>query len=138
MSSPTGRPDLDVTATCKKVLEDMMSQYRQEERARFSSQLEQLKTSLSEDLRQLKSEMMEHVAQRLSDLEGVLCSVDSVGEYISQHVSSFEDLIDVKIEDHVTGIKTELEEFVDSEIANAEDRVLQRVRDASWTVAIDE
>jgi hypothetical protein len=137
-SSATSRPDVDVTATCKKMLDDMMSQYRQEERAYLNSSLEQLKTSLSEDLRQLKAEMLEHVDQRLSDLEGVFCSTEDVDEQVSQHVSSFEDLIEVKIDDHVAGIKLELEEFVDGEIANAEDRVLQRVRDASWTVAIDE
>lgn len=137
-SSPNSRPEVDVTATCKKMLDDMMSQYRQEERAYLSSSLEQLRTSLTEDLRQLKAEMLEHVDQRLRDLEGVYCSAEDVDEQVSQHVSSFEDLIEVKIEDHVTGIKLELEDFVDNEIANAEDRVLQRVRDASWTVAIDE
>lgn len=137
-SSVAHRPDLDVTATCKKMLDDMMSQYRREERAYLSSSLEQLRTSLSEDLRQLRADMLEHVDQRLSDLEGVIPSVEDVDEQVSQHVLSFEDLIEVKIEDHVAGIKLELEEFVEDEIANAEDRVLRRVRDASWTVAIDE
>jgi len=36
------------------------------------------------------------------------------------------------------GIWIELEDFINNEVANAEDKVLQRVRDASWTVAIDE
>jgi radical SAM superfamily enzyme with C-terminal helix-hairpin-helix motif len=87
------------------MLDDMMSRHRQEERAHFDTQLKQLKTSFKEDLRQLKSEMLEHVDQRLSDLEGVLCSMDDVDEHISRQLSSFEDLIEVKIEDHVTGIK---------------------------------
>lgn len=115
-----------------------MAQHRQEERAFFSSQVEQLKTFFSAELGQLKSEMLAHVDERLSDLESVVCTIDNVDEHISQHVSSFEDLIEVKIEDHVTGIKIELEEFVDGEVAIAEDRVLRRIRDASWTVAIDE
>ncbi|POS77137.1 hypothetical protein DHEL01_v204475 [Diaporthe helianthi] len=139
--SPSGassRPDLDVTAACKKMLDDMMSQYRQEERAYVDSSLEQLRTSLSEDLRQVKAEMLEHVDQRVNELEGVMCSAEDVDEQVSQQVMSFEDLIEVKIDDHVAGIKLELEEFVDSEIADAEDRVLQRVQAASWTVALDE
>jgi uncharacterized membrane protein len=120
------------------MLDDMMSQYRKEERAHLDSQLTRLKTLLSEDLQQLRSEMLTHVDERIGDLEGVLCSINDVDEHISQHISSFEDLIDVKIEDHVTGIRIELEDFVDGEVASAEDRVLQRVRDASWTVAIEE
>lgn len=52
---------MDVTATCKKVFDDMMSQYRQEEREHFGGQLEQLKMSLSKDMQQLKSEILEHV-----------------------------------------------------------------------------
>ncbi|CAN8105947.1 unnamed protein product [Discula destructiva] len=137
-SSATSRFDTDAMAACKKMVEDMMSQHRQEERAYYSKQLQQLRESFSEDLRHLKTEMLEHMEQRLGDLEGTLCSVDDVDEQITRHVSDFEDLIEVKIEDHVAGIKIELEDFVDSEVANAEDRVLRRVRDASWTVAIDE
>lgn len=115
-----------------------MSQHRQEERAYLDSSLDQLRASLSEDLRRLRADMMEHVDQRLSDLEGVIPSVEDIDEQVSAHVASFEDLIEVKVDDHVAGIKLELEEFVDGEIASAEDRVLRRVRDASWTVNIDE
>lgn len=127
-----------MTAICKRMVDEVMSQCRHEERAYLDSQLAKLRSSLSADLQQLKSEMLDHVDQRLSDLEGTLCSIDNVDEHLSQHVYSFEDLIEVKIDDRVMGIKSELEDFVDNEVANAEERVLRRVRDASWTVALDE
>lgn len=124
--------------TCKKMVDNMMAQFRQEERAYYSSQLQQMKASYSEDLQIIKTEVMEYVDKRLSDLEDTLYSEDDVDNQISQHVASFDDLVDVKIEDRVTGIRIELEDFVEGEVVAAEERVLRRVRDANWTVSIEE
>ncbi|KAI0855351.1 hypothetical protein F4860DRAFT_507558 [Xylaria cubensis] len=87
-SSAGDRTEADTMATCKKMVNNMMAQFRQEERAYYSSQLQTIKT-----------EMM---------------------KYISQHVASFDDLVDVKIEDRLTGIRAELEEFVEEEVTAAE------------------
>lgn len=122
-SNPPQIYEPDVVDICKKLIDEALSRDRQ---------------AFTLELEQLKSTILEHVDQRLEELEGRLCSIDDVDEHVTQHVSSFEDLIEVKIEDHVASIRMELEEFVENEVANAQDRVIQRVRDASWTVAIDE
>ncbi|KAI0447035.1 hypothetical protein F4803DRAFT_558975 [Xylaria telfairii] len=132
------KTEADVMATCKKMVDNMMAQFRQEERAYYSSQLQQVRASYSEDLQTIKTEIMEYVDKRLSDLEDTLHSEEDVDNQISQHVASFDDLVDVKIEDRVTGIRIELEEFVEGEVIAAEERVLQRVRDANWTFSIEE
>ncbi|KAI1746555.1 hypothetical protein F4782DRAFT_544180 [Xylaria castorea] len=137
-SSAGDRTDADIMATCKKMVDSMMAQFRLEERAYYSSQLQQTRASYCEDLQIMKTEIMEYVDKRLGDLEDTLCTEDDVDNQISQHVANFDDLIDVKIEDHVTGIRMEVEEFVEEEVAAAEERVLQRVREANWTVSIKE
>ncbi|KAG8158062.1 hypothetical protein KVR01_011823 [Diaporthe batatas] len=141
-SGAAGKPDpaADATAaTCRKLLDEMMAQYRREERAHLDSRLAELRASVGEDLRALRAEVLAHVDQRLADLEGVIPSAEDVDEQVAQHAAGLvEDLVEVKIDDHVAGIRAELEEFVDGEIASAEERVLRRVRDASWSVCIDE
>lgn len=122
-SNPPQIYEPDVVAICKKLIDEALSRDRQ---------------VFTQELRELKSTILEHVDQRLEEFEGKWCSIDDVDEHVTRHVSSFEDLIEVKIEDHVAGIRMELEEFVDGQVANTQDRVLQRVRDASWTVAIDD
>lgn len=128
----------DIRTSCKKMVNNMMAQFRQEERAYYSSQLQQARAAYSQDLQTIKTEMMKYVDKRLSDLEDTLYSENDVDNQISQHVASFDDLVDVKIEDRVTGIRTELEEFVEEQVTAAEGRVLQRVREANWTVSIEE
>ncbi|KAJ2980848.1 hypothetical protein NUW58_g6838 [Xylaria curta] len=137
-SSAGDRTEADTMATCKKMVNNMMAQFRQEERAYYSSQLQQARAAYSQDLQTIKTEMMKYVDKRLSDLEDTLYSENDVDNQISQHVASFDDLVDVKIEDRVTGIRIELEEFVEEEVTAAEGRVLQRVREANWTVSIEE
>ncbi|KAI0468979.1 hypothetical protein F4859DRAFT_489588 [Xylaria cf. heliscus] len=137
-SSAGDRTEADTMATCKKMVNNMMAQFRQEERAYYSSQLQQARAAYSQDLQTIKTEMMKYVDKRLSDLEDTLYSENDVDNQISQHVASFDDLVDVKIEDRVTGIRIELEEFVEEEVTAAEGRVLQRVRQANWTVSIEE
>ncbi|KAF2968428.1 hypothetical protein GQX73_g5167 [Xylaria multiplex] len=137
-SSAGDRTEADTMATCKKMVNNMMAQFRQEERAYYSSQLQQARAAYSQDLQTIKTEMMKYVDKRLSDLEDMLYSESDVDNQISQHVASFDDLVDVKIEDRVTGIRMELEEFVEEEVTAAEGRVLQRVREANWTVSIEE
>lgn len=128
----------DVAAICRKLVDEALSRNREQDRAEFQDRLKEMQKNFTSELQELKSTILTHLDQRLEELEGRLCSIDDVDEHITQHVYSFEDLIEIKIEDHVTGIKVELEDFVDNEVANAEDRVMQRVRDASWTVNIDE
>lgn len=128
-----------MAATCKKMLDEMMAQHRAEERAHLTASLEELRASVGSDLRQLKSEMMEHIDQRLGELEALISSsAEDVGEQVAAHITSVEDLIDVRVDDHVAGIRAELEDFVGGEVAGAEERVLRRVRDASWSVSLDE
>ncbi|KAI1202990.1 hypothetical protein F5X97DRAFT_318585 [Nemania serpens] len=137
-SSAGDRTEADTMATCKEMVNNMMAQFRQEERAYYSSQLQQARAAYSQDLQTIKTEMMKYVDKRLSDLEDTICSENDVDNQISQHVASFDDLVDVMIEDRVTGIRIELEEFVEEEVKAAEGRVLQRVREANWTVSIEE
>lgn len=101
--------DSDVIASCRKMVDHMMTQFRQEERAYVSQQVQQLKI-----------EVLEHIDKRLKDFEDTIPSEDAVDIQISQHVASFDDLVDVKIEDRVTGIRMELEDFVEGEVAGAE------------------
>lgn len=127
-----------VAATCTTIVEGMMSRFRQEQQAHLESQLQAFKTSVSADIEQLRTDVMEHITARLNDFENSLPSDSDVDNQISQHVGSFEDLMDVKIDDCVTGIKVELEEFVDNEVVGIEDRVMQRIREASWTLNLEE
>ncbi|KAI0417657.1 hypothetical protein F5X98DRAFT_339982 [Xylaria grammica] len=136
-SSAGDRTEADTIATCKKMVNDMMAQFRQEERAYYSSQLQQARAAYSQDLQTIKTEIMKYVDERLSGLEDTLYSEDDVDHQIAQHVASFEDLIDVKIDDRVMDIKMELEKFVEGEVAAAEETVLQRVREANWTVSME-
>lgn len=119
--------DSDVMANCRKMVDHMMTQFRQEERAYVSQQVQQLKI-----------EILEHIDKRLKDFQDTIPSEDAVDIQISQHVASFDDLVDVKIEDRVTGIRMELEDFVEGEVAGAEERVMQRVREANWTFHLEE
>lgn len=119
------------------MVNNIIAQFRQEERAYYSSQLQQARAAYSQDLQTIKTEIIKYIDKRLSDLEDTLYSND-VDNQISQHVASFDNLVDVIIEDRVTGIRIKLEEFVEEEVKAAVGRVLQRVREANWTVSIEE
>ncbi|KAI1167961.1 hypothetical protein F5B18DRAFT_340773 [Nemania serpens] len=136
-SSAGDRTEADTIATCKKMVNNIIAQFRQEERAYYSSQLQQARAAYSQDLQTIKTEIIKYIDKRLSDLEDTLYSND-VDNQISQHVASFDNLVDVIIEDRVTGIRIKLEEFVEEEVKAAVGRVLQRVREANWTVSIEE
>lgn len=117
-----------VESTCRRLVENMMAQYRQEERA-----------YLDKELQKLKTEIMEQVDNRMSEIAEDLANTyrkDEVDEQIDQAEQRSDDLIDVRIEDRVTGIKVELEEFVEDQVGGAEDRVLQRLRTANLILDI--
>lgn len=124
----------NIEATCRKMMQDMMSQFRQEERAFLRSELQQIKT-----------EMTEYVDKRLDgfarDLDGLNSDVyrkEDVDEQIEAVREYNEDRIDVKVEDRVDYVKLELEEYVEGQIAGAEDRVMGRLRRASLSLDIQD
>ncbi|PSR98945.1 hypothetical protein BD289DRAFT_479744 [Coniella lustricola] len=119
-------------------VETMMFRFRQEQQAYLEAQLQELRTSVTADMEKLKTEAMEHITNRLNDFENSLPTESDVDNQISQHVGSFENLMDVKIDDCVTSVKTELEEFIDDEVATIEERVMDRIRESNWTLHLNE
>ncbi|ROV89394.1 hypothetical protein VSDG_08691 [Cytospora chrysosperma] len=116
-------------ATCRKIMQDMMSQFRQEERAYLRSELQQIKAEITEYV----DKRLERVADELD-----VYSVEEVDERIEEVKQYNEDRIDVKVEDRVDYVKLELEEYVEDQIAGAQGRVLDRLRTASLSLDIQD
>ncbi|ROV93003.1 hypothetical protein VMCG_08982 [Cytospora schulzeri] len=116
-------------ATCRKIMQEMMSQFRQEERAYIKSELQQIKTEITEYV----DRRLDRVADELD-----VYSVDEVDERLEEVKQYNEDRIDVKVEDRVDYVKLELEEYVEDQIAGAQERVLDRLRTASLSLEIQD
>ena len=63
---------------------------------------------------------------------------EDVDEQIEAVREYNEDRIDVKVEDRVDYVKLELEEYVEGQIAGAEERVMRRLRTASLSLDIQD
>lgn len=79
------------------MFDNMMAQFRQEERAYLHQQLQQMRESFSEELQRVGLSITEHVDKRLDEHEQTFCDEDDVDNHISQHVASFDELFDDKI-----------------------------------------
>lgn len=116
-------------ATCRKLMQDMMYQFRQEERAYLRSELQQMKTEITEYV----DSRLDRVVDNLD-----VYSVDEVDERIEEVRQCNEDMVDVKVEDRVDYVKLELEEYVEDQIVGAEERLLGRLRTASLCLEIQD
>ncbi|KUI59161.1 hypothetical protein VP1G_06438 [Cytospora mali] len=116
-------------AICRKMMLDMMSQFRHEER-----------TYLKNELQQIKKEITEYVDKRLDRVADELdvYSVEQVDERIEEVRQYNEDRIDIKVEDRVDYVKFELEDYVEDHLAGAEERVMNRLRSASLCLEIQD
>lgn len=124
----------NVEATCRKMVLDMMSQFRQEERAYFRSELQQVKTEITEYV----DKRLGDLAQDLEGLSNDVYSKEDVDEQIEAVREYNEDRIDVKVEDRVDYVKWELEDYVEGQIAGTEARVMGRLRNASLCLEIQD
>lgn len=124
----------NIEATCRKMVQDMMSQFRQEERAYFKNELQQIKTEITEYV----DKRLDGLARDLDGLDNDVYRKEDVDEQIEAVREYNEDRIDVKVEDRVDYVKLELEEYVEGQIAGAEERVMRRLRTASLSLDIQE
>ncbi|KAM5383592.1 hypothetical protein ACJZ2D_002041 [Fusarium nematophilum] len=61
-------------------------------------------------------------------------SKSEVDDLIEKTTDDNQDLLEAKLEDGTLGAKSDMEDFVERELRNAEERVLQRLSSASWVL----
>ncbi|KAH8744828.1 hypothetical protein F5883DRAFT_654888 [Diaporthe sp. PMI_573] len=100
---------------------------------------------LRDELRQMRLDIITHIEKRMEEhiqqLQGELgfpnvCSKDELDEEIERVQDYTDRLIDVKLDDRIDGVKIELQEYVEDQLEQAEERLLDRLKTASLILDI--
>ncbi|EEU33511.1 uncharacterized protein NECHADRAFT_102310 [Fusarium vanettenii 77-13-4] len=115
-------PDpFDVESICPRAVKDMFSLYKKD---------------LQEMLGEIKNDILDHVDRRLNEIHRLSDTYnrEEIDELVQEVRNDGEDYTDSKINDRVLDIKAELKEYAEDQLRDTEERVLKRLKSASWAL----
>lgn len=147
-----------VEAICRKMMNDMTAKWRVESSEQVRSEVQQMEARVKDwmdarlrqhaddlraELRQTSVELQNHVHDTVGDVSNeVQEGADLIQEY-AEKVEEVErkletsrdatsDLVDERLDERIEVLRGEMEEFVGDQLHDAENRVIQRLRDSVY------
>ncbi|GME34930.1 uncharacterized protein K452DRAFT_295813 [Neofusicoccum parvum] len=134
-SKPSADPD-DARAMrdmCREICDGMKADLRKELQQEIRDELrKEFRTELHQELEVLKRDVMDSIEQRLDERDEKLRQEmheelsemwDHVDENKDDALSEAGELVDLRIEEHIDGIKDELQTYISEELKDVEDRI---------------
>lgn len=111
---------ISVETVCRKLMNEMRAEWRED--------LKQMETGLKQWMDKRLSDCVEELHEELDQREG------KVDEQIQEVRDEADDVIDVRIDDRMLGVKVELDEYVEEQMDNAEERLMNRLSTANVSI----
>ncbi|KAK7432193.1 hypothetical protein QQZ08_001138 [Neonectria magnoliae] len=116
------------TALGREVIESICIQVFEERSAKQTERFQK-------ELKTLKRELLERIDKRFTELDvSSTYSKDKVDELMERNRGENEDWVEMKIDERLLDAKVEMREEVESELEDAEERLLQRLGSAKWVL----